>query len=228
MASSTQWTVCFATLLFLAGLYFYAYYGDGRLAEGFAGAAGADSKSIVDSSRCPNLLIQKGTQYYLYNSKQAPVPGVNPIVFNDLEEYTEFLDWQHSVGIRCPVLYVQSTYDAQGNRVYKARPSATELEGGLPPSSPLSPSQPPLPLKFTKLVDASRADAPYNENSYPSFDQSSYYVGALTPLDMIKNSQANMLYSDNAMDPNWGGQEYTQALVDAGYYKGNEVDIKVA
>ena len=32
-----------------------------------------------------------------------------------------------------------------------------------------------------------------------------------------------MLYSDNAMDPNWGGAEYTQALVDTGYYKGNEV-----
>jgi hypothetical protein len=29
------------------------------------------------------------------------------------------------------------------------------------------------------------------------------------------------------MDPNWAGQEYTQALVDAGYYKGNEVSISV-
>ena len=69
--------------------------------------------------------------------------------FNDLEEYTEFLEWQRGAGIRCPVLYVQNTYDAQGNRVYKVRPSVTELEGGLPPTTTV-----PLPLKFTPLVDA--------------------------------------------------------------------------
>ena len=34
-----------------------------------------------------------------------------------------------------------------------------------------------------------------------------------------------MLYSDNAMDPNWGGAKYTDALVSAGYYKDNEVSI---
>ena len=83
-------------------------------------------------------------------------------------------------------------------------------------------------MKFTPLVDATRSDKPYNMNSYPAFDQTSYYVGAITPLDQMKNSEANMLYSDNAMDPNWGGIKYTEALVDAGYYKGNEVKIQVA
>jgi len=48
-----------------------------------------------------------------------------------------------------------------------------------------------------------------------------------TPLDQIKNSNYNMLYSDNAMDPNWGGADYTQALADKGYYKDNEVNIYV-
>ena len=28
--------------------------------------------------------------------------------FNNLEEYTEFLEWQRGAGIRCPVLYVQN------------------------------------------------------------------------------------------------------------------------
>ena len=83
-------------------------------------------------------------------------------------------------------------------------------------------------MKFTKLVDASREDKPYNQGGYPAYDQSSYYVGSITPLDMIKNSDYNMLYSDNPMDPNWGGAEYTQALVDSGYYKGNEVSIRIS
>jgi hypothetical protein len=205
----------FIIITFLAGLYFYVVYsGNPKLLEGLTTNNG--------ELRCPNLLIQKGTKYYLYNSKLAQVPGVNPVEFNNLEEYTEFLEWQRGAGIRCPVLYVQNSYDAQGNRVYKMRPSVTELEGGLPPTTPV-----PLPLKFTQLVDASRSDAPYNQGGYPAFDQSSYYVGSLTPLDQIKNSNHNMLFSDNAMDPNWGGPEYTKALVDSGYYKGNEVMINI-
>ena len=207
--------ILFIIFVFLGGLYFYIRYtSNPKMLECLT--------TMDGEKRCPNLLIQKGTKYYLYNSKIAQVPGVNPIEFNNLEEYTEFLEWQRGAGIRCPVLYVQNTYDAQGNRVYKVRPSVTELEGGLPPTTTV-----PLPLKFTQLVDATQSDAPYNKNGYPSFDQSSYYVGALTPLDAIKNSDHNMLYSDNAMDPNWGGAEYTQSLADSGYYKGNEVNIFV-
>jgi hypothetical protein len=200
--------ICF---IFLGGLYFYVQYASNpKLLEGL---------TSMGDKRCPNLLIQKGTKYYLYNSNLVQVPGVNPIEFNNLEEYTEFLEWQRGAGIRCPVLYVQHTYDAQGERVYKVRPSVSELEGGLPPAT----VSPPI----TPLVDATRSDAPYNQNSYPAYDQSSYYVGSITPLDVMNNSNYNMLYSDNAMDPNWGGPNYTQALVDSGYYKENEVSIQV-
>ena len=212
----TTLRILFIIIIFLGGLYFYIKYTNNpKMLEGLT--------TINGELRCPNLLIQKGAKFFLYNSNIVQVPGVNPIEFNNLEEYTEFLEWQRGAGIRCPVLYVQNTYNAQGERVYKVRPSVTELQGGLPPSTPV-----PLPLKFTQLADATRADYPYNKNSYPAFDQSSYYVGAITPLDMIENSNYNMLYSDNPMDPNWGGREYTQALVDSGYYKGNEVDIKIA
>jgi hypothetical protein len=211
MKTIVMWTIML--LIFVGGLVFYTRYaGNPKLLEQLT--------TMNGELRCPNLLIQKGAKYYLYNSNIAKVPGVNPVEFNNLEEYTEFLEWQRGAGIRCPVLYVQNTYDAQGNRVYKVRPSVTELQGGLPPTTPV-----PLPLKFTKLVDATQDDQPYNKNGYPAFDQSSYYVGALTPQDMIDNSNHNMLYSDDAMDPNWGGADYTQALVNSGYYKGNEVNI---
>lgn len=206
--------IIFLLVLFLGGLYFYV-----TRKEGF------ENKMFTTNNgelRCPNLLIQKGSKYYLYNSKLAQVPGVNPIEFNNLEEYTEFLEWQRGAGIRCPVLYLQNTYDAQGERVYKARPSVTELEGGLPPTYAVPP-----PVKFTQLVDATRADAPYNQGSYPAYDQTDYYQGSITPLDQLNYAKENLLYSDNPMDPNWGGTSYTQALVDSGYYKGNEVSINV-
>jgi hypothetical protein len=210
---------------FLSGLYFCVKYSSPKSLEGLTN---------MSQPRCPNILVQKGLKYYLHNSKIAKVPGVNPIEFANLEEYVEFLDWQRSQGIRCPVLYLQHTYDAQGDAVYKVRPGVTEMQGGLPPTSttaknasnqlPLSSLQNPNP---TLLVDATRDDPPYNTNSVPAYDASSYYVGTTTPLDAMNQSQENLLHSPDPMSDNWGGADYTQKLVDTGYYKGNEVNILV-
>jgi len=224
-----------AIIVFMIGIYFYARCYDPSYAEGFTNP---NSKP-----RCPNLLIQKGSKFYLYNSKLAQVPGVNPIEFDNLEDYTEFLDWQRSQGIRCPVLYLQSSYDAQGNRVPKARPSVSEPQAGLPPSAAapigIASQQNPIlesslgnphALAYpdpTLLVDATRNDPPYNKGSYPAYDQTSYYVGKTTPLDMMDVEQENAQISPNPMDPNWGGSAYTQSLIDKGYYKQNEVKIAI-
>jgi hypothetical protein len=215
------------------------------------------------SGRCPNMLIQKGAAFYLYNTKLAEVPGVNPVRFNNLEEYVEFLDWQRSQGIRCPVLYLQEVYDSQGNMTYKARPGVTDPQGGLPPTTasldanvtqfpsepgipgledPTSPDRSSIPsssyaidpsnryqnLERTLLVDATANDPPYNQNSYPSFDKSNYYKGKHTPLDELDVIAEAKSMSYNPMDPNWGGAEYTQHLIDSKYFKDNEVMIAVA
>jgi len=211
-------------IIFLIGLYFYSKYNDPIFKEGL-------TNSVNIKANCPNLLIQKGTKFFLYNSRLVKVPGVNPIEFNNLEEYVEFLDWQRSQGIKCPVLYLQKSYDTQGNVVYKARPSVMEPQGGLPPSSQGASSQGILPSSLsqneTLLVDATHDDKPYNINSYPGFDETSYYVGTKTPLDKMNEISENMLYSPNAMDPNWGGADYTQDLIDKGFYKDNNVSLYV-
>ncbi len=219
-------------IVFLIGMYFYAKCSDPEYVEGLTNNTNGANSGI----RCPNLLIQKGSKFYLYNSKVAKVPGVNPVEFDNLEDYTEFLDWQRSQGIRCPVLYLQETYDAQGNPVYKVRPSVSEPQSGLPPSIASSTGDIitetslgyPKALAYpnpTLLVDATRNDPPYNKNSYPAHDQTSYYVGTTTPLDMMDMSQEKSGVSPNPMDPNWGGSQYTQDLVDKGYYKENEVSL---
>jgi hypothetical protein len=225
-------------VLFLIGLFFYAKGTDltYNFSEGF-------KPNEENGVRCPNLLIQKGSKFYLYNSKLAQVPGVNPIEFDNLEDYTEFLDWQRSQNIRCPVLYLQETYDAQGNKVYKFRPSVSEPQAGLPPSAaaPIgiaSQIQPinEMPLEQvgdeaypnpTLLVDATRNDPPYNYNSYPAHDQTDYYIGTTTPLDEMNYKQEAEKVSPDPMDPNWGGPKYTQSLVDRGYYANREVKIAV-
>jgi hypothetical protein len=229
-------TMLLAIIVFMIGIYFYARCYDPKYAEGFT--------NQNYKPRCPNLLIQKGSTFYLYNSKLAQVPGVNPIEFDNLEDYTEFLDWQRSQGIRCPVLYLQSTYDAQGNPVYKVRPSVSEPQAGLPPSAaaPMGIASSsgetimesslgnPDALAYpnpTLLVDATRNDPPYNKGGYPAHDQTDYYVGTTTPLDMMDVQQEQSVVSPNPMDPNWGGADYTQSLVDRGYYSQNEVQIAI-
>lgn len=219
-------------IIFLIGLYFYAN-GATKYSEGL-------TNNTFNKNRCPNLLIQKGSRFYLYNSKLAQVPGVNPVEFNNLEDYTEFLDWQRSQSIRCPVLYLQQSYDTQGNEIYKVRPSVSEPQAGLPPSIASSSGNTimeipsglgtPDALAYpnpTLLVDATRNDKPYNVNSYPAFDQSSYYVGTTTPLDTMNITQENAPISPDPMDPNWGGASYTQELVDKGYYAENNVAIYI-
>ena len=195
-------------------------------------------EGFMNPNRCPNILIQKGQEFYLYNSRMAKVPGVNPLRFNSLEDYTEFIKWQRSQGIRCPVLYLQRSYDTQGNETYAIRPSPTDPQGGLQPVMTYGPSEqnkdiPPeislgeqtLPPE-TKLFDANRNDPEYNFDSYPGFDQQNQYIGLNTPLDKMYNENQGGV-SPNPMDPNWGGAQYTQSLIDQGYYRDNEVAISV-
>ena len=166
---------------------------------------------------CPNVLVQKGNTFYLHNNKVAKVPGVNPLKFDSLEEYTEFIEWQRSQGIKCPILYLRESYDAQGNRIYNIRPSPTNLQGGLQNMILTTPGKP----TSTKLLDSNRNDPPYNENTYPGFDPDNQYIGITTPLDKMYHSKKPI--SGNPMDDNWGGKKYTKSLIDSGYYKENEV-----
>lgn len=191
----------FGIIVFLIGIFFYVQ-SSSKYVEGF------DNKK--NNRRCPNLLIQKGAKFYLYNSKQVQVPGVNPVEFDNLEDYTEFLDWQRSQGVRCPVLYLQSSYDAQGNQVYTPRPSVFNPQAGIPTNSTVIIETPKQPLydelnsdtiqsvslensvvqkypNFTLLTDATRDDYPYNTNSYPAYDNTSFYVGTSTPQDILND-----------------------------------------
>jgi len=167
--------------------------------------------------QCPNTLIQKGKHIFLYNSKLATIPGVNPVKFNNLDEYVEYTHWQRSQKLNCPILSLQHS---QSNSKYNFNPPSANLLSGLTPiDSVLAP--------VSKLLDATRNDPPYNKNSYPGFDPQNQYIGLQTPLDKLQHQNINGT-SPSPMDTNWGGGSFTQSLVDKGYYKDDVVKIKVA
>ena len=74
-----------------------------------------------------------------------------------------------------------------------------------------------------RVMDASRENGVYNKGLFPGFDPYGMSVGRKTKLDEIHESTAKARISDNPMDPNWGGVEYTQSQVKSGKYEGREV-----
>ena len=188
-------------VLFLAGFIYVCLNKTSDLLEGFS-----------VPSNCPNLLIKKDDKYLLVNTTKSHIPGVNPIEFKNLEDYTEFMQWLRGQGIRCPVLFLQQTYDTQGKRTYRILPDAYEPNAGLPPQR--------MPHE-TKLYDAG-----HNPGSMPGFDPLNQYIGDYTPLDKMFHEKGPI--SDNPMDPNWGGKAYTAEIVKEGKYAGDTVEIKVA
>lgn len=186
--------------MFLIGLLFCSSYKHSDVVETFESGA----------NQCPNVLIQKGDKLLLLNTKKAKVPGINPIYFNNLEEYTEFVQWQQAMKIKCPILYFQQTYTTQGEKGFRMLPDPVEKQAGLP-SSHVAQRQP--------LYDAGHDDPPYNKNSYPGADPEDQNIGVYTPLDKIYHSRK--MPSDSAMDTNWGGVGATMQSIDQGVYDGD-------
>jgi len=157
---------------------------------------------------CPNVLVREGGKLKLLNKNKAVIPGVNPVFFENLEEYVEFAEWQKAKGINCPVLYFQQTYNTQGDKGFRLLPDPIEKNAGLSSNRPKAQMQP--------LYDAGRDDKPYNENSYAGADPQDQNIGAYTPLDKLYNSSNKK--SDNAMDTNWGGSKATRNNIKKGLY----------
>lgn len=189
----------FVIVFIILGIYFMINFNNDVESNILEGYINYTSKGF----KCPDVLIQKGKRFFLYNSKLAKVPGVNPIEFQNLEDYTEFIDWQRSQGIRCPVLFLQFSYNAQGDPTYKIRPSPTNLQGGLP-SNPASYINNNIPKEMPDII------------SSPDEELSS---------SMEEERNSSLLYSPNAMDNNWGGIEYTNNLIDSGAFDGDVVTM---
>ena len=131
---------------------------------------------------CPNILVRRGSELHLLNTKKAKIPGVNPIKFKNLEEYAEYMDWANNVGIKCPILYLQETYNTQNQRGVRLLNDPLDPKAGL--SSHPKPFRSPQPEELLK--DANRDDKPYNQNMFAGFDPDDQYIGSITPLDKIE------------------------------------------
>ena len=153
-----------------------------------------DDLEPFTTNDCPDILIQRGNEIHLENTRRAKVPGVNPIIFKNLEEYTHFLKWQRANQIRCPVLELQRSYNAQNEEVYSVRPSLHDPQGGLSNEPGYDTAlKNDVEAPFQKLLDAGRDDPPYNKNSYPGYDPDNQYIGTNVPLDKMYKGNTKVI-----------------------------------
>jgi hypothetical protein len=194
---------------FSIGLFFCLRYKSEDLLENFQGMG-----------QCPDMLVKKGKELHLINTKKALIPGVNPIKFNSLEDYAEYVKWSKKVGIKCPILYYEQTYNTQNERGFRLLDDPINPSAGLPSNLPA----PRQPAQTQMLTDANRDDPPYNENNFSGFDADNQYIGVKTPLDNITLQQENGSLS--TMDSNWVGGHGTQKAINAGKFDGRTRDMK--
>lgn len=202
----------FLLIVFFVGLYLYVFEFS-TFREGMvAGAGDSAGDRAVDSTECPDLLVNQGNVILLYNSKLPEAKGTNPLEFKNMDEYILYLEGQRKVGKKCPVLYLQLENDAQGNDMYRVRPSPFDTQGGL--QTPLVNRDP------TEVIDSNRDHPPYNSGNYAGFDPMGLHVGEYTVLDQIHESTEQAApISDNPLDSNWGGVLYTESAIQSGKYE---------
>ena len=206
MASKNKTRTIFPILIaFFVGFLFCLTYKSEDLIENFSHSDG-----------CPDLLIRKGTHLQLIDTKNRRIPGINPINFQNLDEYVQYVRFLKSTGKNCPILYFQETYDAQNKKGYRLLPDPMEPSAGLPSNMPAYQKEfdkLPKLIPNILLMDSNRDDPPYNQNQFSGFDEQDQYVGAITPLDKIQSI-------DDPMNKNWAGHKVTIQSVQSGKYKG--------
>jgi hypothetical protein len=169
---------------------------------------------------CPNLLVRKGNKLSLLDSNAKYSPGINPMIFDNLDSYKDYLEKQKEKGLSCPILYIQEENDVQGNDVYKMYSDPLERENVMTMNLVTMEN-------MENVIDLSGNQGPFNTNQYPSFDPQGLYIGKFTSLDAVHDSTITQNadnISDNAMDSNWGGVIKTQEVVASGKYVENEVN----
>lgn len=172
---------------------------------------------------CPDMLVRRGNVMMLYHSTN---PNIPPKSFHSVQEYVSYLESMKDK--KCPVLFLQEEIDAQGQQVFRVRPTLDGTLNGLPQSTTLVPGSvvnmiypPPTPssvINSNRFIVPTAQDDGVHGSTYQEYDPHGQHVGQFTKLDAMHVAEEQQYVSANPMDPNWGGIAYTSSRVDSGAY----------
>jgi hypothetical protein len=189
-------------------ILFYLYPRDNKnlFDEGFENQL-KDEKDEYNTE-CPNLLIKDGERIELLNTRQPRVPGVNPIYFENLEEYTEYYKYQKSKNQDCPVLFYQSTYDTQNKKGWRLLVNPHEPNAGMQSGPTLENT-----MEVKQLLSDANKHGKFNKKQFMSFDPDDQMIGLEEEIDTIDNPE-------DPMSKNWEGHEATHNALLSGKFAG--------
>jgi len=129
------------------------------------------NKETFIDGKCPTTMIKDGDRILIYDPKKAKVPGVNPIILNNLEEYKEFVKWQNKNNLNCPILFLEKSFDVQGNEMYDIKPNRNiDI-----PQGAMNHSLPSL----DNIINS------FNEESPSAYDKDNQDIGNIGNQDII-------------------------------------------
>lgn len=204
-------------LLFLIFVFISGIYVHGTFNNNMEFMTTLTPSSSPSSSSCPNLLIQKDNALLLYNTNIPEQDGINPLPFYNLDEYINYLEIQRKNGIKCPILYLQQENNAQGEDVYRIRPSPMNPEGATPASSFLL----PISESNTNPFDIQKMNT--TVMSIPYSSQSVLPISS--PMENQRPNYQTAQYVDaNRLDPPYNSNNYP-GFDPTGFYVGTYTSI---
>ena len=162
------------------------------------------------SLQCPNLLREEGDVIMLYDLTQ-PGSNINPAVFYNLAEYSQFVEEQQEQGINCPILKLQT--DTVGSSISN---NYSIMENDYK-NEILNKG-----YRFNYNDDVNNNDVDVDVDiEVEHFDK---YANKNAEYSQNENTMDTNEISDNPMDTNWGGVQYSAQSLASGKYDGNMVE----
>ena len=131
---------------------------------------------------CHDLIEERNNKIYIYNSKSEVIPGINPLVFETMDDYKKHMAWKEKNGSSCPVLYIKRKYTTQNKLGYQLK------------QDPSSEDVYTLPPEDNTQHHKDNGDKDYKRNLYnsdlvnntdfPGFDPTDQDIGKKNPIDM--------------------------------------------
>ena len=131
---------------------------------------------------CHDLIEERNNKIYVYNSKSELIPEINPLVFENLDDYKKHMDWKAKNGDDCPVLYIKRKYTTQNKLGYQLAkdPSSDELYT-LPPVDETKHKKNNGNIHYNRNLHNS--ELVFNKGM-PGFDPTDQDIGKKNSIDM--------------------------------------------
>jgi hypothetical protein len=228
--------IIFISVMFFLGVYVVACGPSVAIVDSPVNVEGftelSDESSLSSSSHlCPDLLVKRGNTLVLHNTRSGVVAP--PLEFSSIDAYIKHTEEQRTRGATCPVLFLQEETNAQGEDVFRIRPTLDSTQNGLStnaivPGIVLANKYSNDTFAYNRNAKASPPPLPpppeqESKLMFPSIDPHGQNVGKYTEVDAVHDSTAKTALSDNPLDTNWGGVNYSIEQANSDKYINNRV-----